>query len=121
MAISNLGRELQSYVNLYAALQIPLETPITVYEDNLGTIAMCLSDSYTSRSKHIAIRYHHIRDLVKSGLIQVLHLRTTDQPADLMTKGLDRLKFTKFRLLLSMQLWTFIKAGNDAWNKDIKI
>ena len=121
MAISNLGRELQSYVNLYTALNLPLRTPILIYEDNLSTIAMCLSDSYTARSKHIAVRYHHIRDLVQSGIIKIDHIRTNDQPADLLTKGLDRHKFTKFRLLLSLQLWSFIKSGKDAWIKDIKV
>jgi hypothetical protein len=109
MSISDLGRELQSYANLYDALQLPLTKPMLIYEDNLGTIAMCVSDSYTARSKHIAVRYHHIRDLVESGLVKIYHIRTTEQPADLLTKGLHRLQFAKLRQLLGMQSWSDIK------------
>ena len=106
MSISDLGREIQSFANLYEALSLPLSTPILIYEDNLGTIAMCVSDSYTARSKHIAVRYHHIRDLVNSGLVKLQHIPTQDQPADLLTKGLHKSQFLKLRHLLSLRLWT---------------
>jgi Reverse transcriptase (RNA-dependent DNA polymerase) len=114
MSISDLGRELQSFANLYEALSLPLLKPILIYEDNLGTIAMCTNDSYTARSKHIAVRYHHVRDLVNSGLVKINHISTHDQPADLLTKGLHKSQFLKLRHLLNLKLWTTLQNGSNA-------
>jgi Reverse transcriptase (RNA-dependent DNA polymerase) len=113
MAISDLGREIQSFSNLYEALSLRLPKPIIIFEDNLGTIAMCVSDSYTARSKHIAVRYHHIRDLVNSNLVKIMHIKTQDQPADMLTKGLHKSQFLKLRHLLHLKLWTTLQHGSN--------
>jgi hypothetical protein len=50
------------------------------------------------RTRRINQKYHHFREWVKSGLIDILPIHTEDQPADLMTKPLDLLLFLKHRL-----------------------
>ena len=97
MAISELGRELQSLINLYLALGLTSPVPIQVFEDNRGVIAMCVSDTYTARSKHIDLRYHYIRGLVRDGVLVVNFIRGHKQPADMLTKGLGSVLFTSFR------------------------
>jgi hypothetical protein len=40
------------------------------------------------RAKHIDIKYHHIRDEVKNGEVEVVYCSTDKMLADLLTKGL---------------------------------
>ncbi|GJZ99011.1 putative ribonuclease H-like domain-containing protein [Tanacetum coccineum] len=44
---------------------------------------------YHSKTKHIAIRHHFIRDACEKKLIQVLKIHTDDNVADLLTKAFD--------------------------------
>ena len=46
-----------------------------------------------SRTKHIDIRHHFIRELVESKVIVLEHVGTNDQLADLFTKPLDATRF----------------------------
>ena len=44
-------------------------------------------------SKHIEVRYHFIRDIVKKGVIKPKYVPTEEQVADVLTKPLSRVKF----------------------------
>lgn len=47
--------------------------------------------------KHIAIDLHFVRDHVNKGLLQVSHVSTHDQLADILTKPLSRERFPLLR------------------------
>ncbi|GJR15230.1 hypothetical protein Tco_0797882 [Tanacetum coccineum] len=57
--------------------------------DNESTIAIVKNPVYHSKTKHIAIRHHFIRDAYEKKLIQVLKIHTDDNVADLLTKAFD--------------------------------
>lgn len=46
--------------------------PTLIYEDNQGTIALAENLEFHSRTKHIDIRYHWVRDAIHRKLITVL-------------------------------------------------
>ncbi|GJT71247.1 putative ribonuclease H-like domain-containing protein [Tanacetum coccineum] len=46
-----------------------------------------------SRTKHIEIRFHFIRDCYEKGLIEVIKIHTDSNVADLLTKGFDVTRF----------------------------
>ena len=48
-------------------------------------------------SKHIEIRYHHIKDMVQKGALKLQYVATDEQIADVLTKPLSRVKFEYFR------------------------
>jgi hypothetical protein len=50
-----------------------------------------------SRTKHIAIRYHFLRDHQQKGDIEISYINIKDQLADIFTKPLDEQSFTKLR------------------------
>ena len=50
-----------------------------------------------SRTKHIAIRYHFLRDHQQRGDIEIAYINTKEQLADIFTKPLDEKTFTKLR------------------------
>ena len=50
-----------------------------------------------SRSKHIEIRHHFIRDHVQNGNINIEFVSTENQYADIFTKPLDKMRFEFLR------------------------
>ncbi|GJY06222.1 putative ribonuclease H-like domain-containing protein [Tanacetum coccineum] len=60
-----------------------------IYIDNESTICIVKNPVYHSKTKHIAIRHHFIRDAYEKKLIQVLKIHTYDNVADLLTKAFD--------------------------------
>ncbi|GJU17129.1 putative ribonuclease H-like domain-containing protein [Tanacetum coccineum] len=60
-----------------------------IYIDNESTICIVKNPVYHSKTKHIAIRHHFIRDAYEKKLIQVLKIHTGDNVADLLTKAFD--------------------------------
>ncbi|GJW68567.1 putative ribonuclease H-like domain-containing protein [Tanacetum coccineum] len=56
------------------------------YIDNESTICIVKNPVFHSKTKHIAIRHHFIRDAYEKKLIQVLKIHTDDNVADLLTK-----------------------------------
>nr|GEV83799.1 retrovirus-related Pol polyprotein from transposon TNT 1-94 [Tanacetum cinerariifolium] len=68
---------------------------IPMYCDNKSAIALCCNNVQHSRSKHIDIRYHFIKEQVKNGVIELYFVNVEYQLADLFTKALgrDRIEF----------------------------
>ncbi|GJZ77554.1 putative ribonuclease H-like domain-containing protein [Tanacetum coccineum] len=60
---------------------------------NESTFAFVKNPVYHSKTKHIAIRHHFIRDAYEKKLIQVLKIHTDDNVADLLTKAFDVSRF----------------------------
>ena len=57
-----------------------------------------------NRTKHIDISYHFTRERVISGEIIVTYCPTENMLADIMTKGLGRVKFERFRKMLGVMV-----------------
>ncbi|GJZ26342.1 putative ribonuclease H-like domain-containing protein [Tanacetum coccineum] len=66
---------------------------IPLYCDNKSVIALCCNNVQYSRSKHIDIRNHFIREQVEKGVVELYFVRTEYQLADIFTKALPRERF----------------------------
>ncbi|GKB60857.1 ribonuclease H-like domain-containing protein [Tanacetum coccineum] len=60
-----------------------------IYIDNESTICIVKNPVFHSKTKHIKIRHHFIRDAYEKKLIQVLKIHTDDNVADLLTKAFN--------------------------------
>nr|GEW00221.1 retrovirus-related Pol polyprotein from transposon TNT 1-94 [Tanacetum cinerariifolium] len=63
---------------------------IPMYCDNKSVIALCCNNVRHSRSKHIDIRYHFIKEQVENRVIELYFVNTEYHLADLFTKALVR-------------------------------
>ncbi|GJU57600.1 hypothetical protein Tco_1235366 [Tanacetum coccineum] len=63
---------------------------IPMYCDNKSAIALCCNNVQHSRSKHIDIRYHFIKEQVENGVVELYFVSTNYQLADIFTKALCR-------------------------------
>nr|GFA45498.1 retrovirus-related Pol polyprotein from transposon TNT 1-94 [Tanacetum cinerariifolium] len=66
---------------------------IPLYCDNHSAIALCCNNVQHSRSKHIDIRHHFIREQVERGVVELYFVSTDYQLADIFTKALPRQRF----------------------------
>jgi hypothetical protein len=56
-----------------------------VDEDNQSCITMVTTHKFSSRTKHIALKYHHFHSHVNSGAIQISYYCTNEQKVDILT------------------------------------
>jgi hypothetical protein len=70
--------------------------------DNSSTIKLSKNPIMHGKSKHIRVRFHFLRDLVKDGDIELVHCVTQEHVADLMTKALKLEAFQKLRKKMGM-------------------
>nr|GEW53274.1 hypothetical protein [Tanacetum cinerariifolium] len=68
---------------------------ITMYCDNKSVIALCCNNVQHSRSKHIDIRFHFVKEQVKNGVVELYFVNMKYQSANIFTKALgrERIKF----------------------------
>ncbi|GJR74935.1 putative ribonuclease H-like domain-containing protein [Tanacetum coccineum] len=70
-----------------------------IHIDNESTISVIKNPVAHSRTKHIEIRFHFIRDCYEKRLIEVIKIHTDHNVADLLTKGFDVTRFNFLVLL----------------------
>ncbi|GKB99187.1 retrovirus-related pol polyprotein from transposon TNT 1-94 [Tanacetum coccineum] len=65
---------------------------ILMYCDNKSAIALCCNNVQHSRSKHIDIRFHFIKEQVENGVVELYFVNTEYQLVNIFTKALSREK-----------------------------
>ncbi|GKC14130.1 hypothetical protein Tco_1010912 [Tanacetum coccineum] len=79
---------------------------IPLYCNNKSTIALCCNNVQQSRSKHIDVRYHFIKEQVENGVAELSFVKTKYQLANIFTKALARERFVFLLNRLGMQSMT---------------
>ena len=74
---------------------------VPLYCDNTATLHALVNRSFSSRTKHIALRFFFIRELVTEGKISIHYIPTDDNPADIGTKHLNKHRFKHLMDLIS--------------------
>lgn len=71
--------------------------PIKMYEDNQGCIRLIESSHSKTRTKHIDVCHHQLRDLRKKKIIEMQYCPLNDMLADILTKPLPKEPFLKMQ------------------------
>lgn len=79
------------------------EECVTILCDNSSSIKLSKNPVLHGRTKHIQVRFHFLRELVKEEEVNLVHCGTQDQIADIMTKPLKLETFIKLRKMLGVQ------------------
>jgi hypothetical protein len=83
-------------------IQVKYDEPILIYCDNTSTISISKNPVMHSKTKHIPIKYHFLRELVVEKNIRVEYVGTKEQVADNFTKPLPREAFKYLRQRLEV-------------------
>jgi len=79
-----------------------VDVPVVIYYDNISSILLVNNPVYHARTKHIEVHYHFIREKVLAKKINLIHVNTKDQVADIFTKALGIDKLKRFRKMLGV-------------------
>ena len=75
---------------------------VPLFCDNESAIKIANNPVQHSKTKHIEIRHHFLRDHVVKEDIDIIHVNTEEQLADIFTKPLDEKRFCKLRCELNI-------------------
>ncbi|GJZ79268.1 hypothetical protein Tco_0644105 [Tanacetum coccineum] len=86
-----------------------------IYIDNESTICIMSNPVIHSKTKHIEIRHHFIRDSYEKKLIQVIKIHTDHNVADLLTKAFDVSRFNFLIAIKNLQ-FKFLRFNFDVFS-----
>jgi hypothetical protein len=109
IAAAHAARDLTWIIQLAQQWHIPIREPIsnhrgpfdtprptTPFElriDNKGAVDMASASGLTKRTKHIDVKYHYIQQQIKSNILTLVQVPSSEQKADIFTKALPRVQF----------------------------
>ncbi|CAM8956689.1 unnamed protein product [Rhodiola kirilowii] len=85
--------ELVWLARLLGDLGVEVSHLIPMHCDNKAAIHIAHNPVFHEQTKHIEIDCHLVRSHVLSSFISTVHVSTTEQPADIFTKSLQRDQF----------------------------
>ena len=105
IALSSALREVIAIMHLMEELRtwklLPLLTAPSikckVFEDNRSCIEIATNHRTRARTKHLSVRLHHFWDYVTTARLDIQHVSTKNQLADIFTKPLPRVQFLSLR------------------------
>lgn len=103
IALSSTVKEclwIQQFVNELKPLFV---STTIIYADNSSSIKIGEMEAFRERTKHIDVRYHHIRQQIAEKRIELRYVSTHDNTADLLTKPLTGEKTSKFAAEMGLQ------------------
>jgi hypothetical protein len=104
VAMGECTKELQWLENLLEESDLNQNqngTPI-MYCDNTSAITLAVNPMMTGRSKHIAIKYHFIRERITDGKLKIEYVPSAENVADILTKGLGSTKHNDLRTKMNI-------------------
>jgi hypothetical protein len=96
IALNLASKEAVYIIALLKELGYYNQTKFPIYVDNKSAIDLSENPVFHERTKHINVKYHYIRNLINSGIIDVIYINTEEQKADGFTKPLEKVKYKKF-------------------------
>ena len=96
---------------LFEDLGLHIHTPTNIYNDNLPAIRLAINPVQHSATRHFAIKQATLREWVQRNHISIHHMPGECLAADLLTKALDRVRFSQ---LLPILLQPNAEQNNSA-------
>ena len=100
LALSAAVKEALFLRNLVGDVLPSAAKTIVLHEDNQSTIKQALNLTGSERTKHVDIRHHFLKAHVANGDVRLEYLPTAQQPADALTKPVDRVKVSLFSQIM---------------------
>ena len=101
-ALTNTFKE-AIWLRLFLSLtKLPSPLPFPIFCDNQSTCTIANADSVSSRTKHIDVRHHFIRQYINDGSFVTTWITTSDMTADIFTNPLLSIPFVRHRTNLGL-------------------
>ena len=104
MALFHGLREVVWLRRLLGELGENQEGPTPVFCDSQGAIALAQNAVLHGLTRHVGVKWHYVRKLVLRRDVKLIYVKTTAQPADMLTKRLGEQQHFKCCKLAGMAL-----------------
>ena len=111
MAASQSVKEAIWFRELMADVGCVQERATMIICDNQGCIALAKNPKHHSRTKHIDVQHHFIREKVEEEVIELRYCPTQEMVADVLTKALTRDKHEAMRRAMRLEAFDYSKVG----------
>jgi hypothetical protein len=74
-----------------------------LYCESESVIHLAKNSTFHSKTKHIQLRYHFIRNALEDGHLKLEKTHTSQNPADTLTKGVTREKLSSYSVSVGLQ------------------
>ena len=101
-ALANGAAEAMWVESVLRELGVSRQRAPILWCDNLGATYLTANPVFHSRTKHIEIDFHFVRERVAAGALDVRFVSTDDQLADVFTKPATRQMLDRFRTNLNL-------------------
>ena len=99
-ALASASSEVYWLQCLLRELEHPLPSTPRIWCDNVSATYLAANPVFHSRSKHLELDFHFVRDQVRQKHLIVSYIPTTDQLADALTKPLSKTRFLHLKAKL---------------------
>ncbi|CAI7877689.1 unnamed protein product [Closterium sp. NIES-53] len=104
MVLFRAVREIVWQQRLLAELGEEQQGPTPLYCDSQGAIALAKNPVLHGLTRHMRVKWHWTRSMVAAGEVELHYVKTTGQPADMMTKRMVQQQHWKCCKLAGMAL-----------------
>ena len=87
VAVSEVVKEIKVLYQMLRSMEIKVPLPIKVQVDNVGATWLANNSSVSERTKHVDLRAHFVRDMIKGQVIEINFVKSAENDSDIMTKN----------------------------------
>lgn len=100
--MSEVASEIKWISSVLRDIGISLPVTPILYCDNLSVVYLTANPAFHSRTKHFEIDHHYVRERVALGALEVKHIPSHHQIADIFTNSLPQQSFCQLRFKLGV-------------------
>jgi hypothetical protein len=104
IVVATLFTHLLWMIQTLIDLKVTYTDPIPIHCDNTSAISVSKNHVLHSKTKHIPIKYHFLKEKVTNRVVQLNYIPSTEHIADIFTKPLAKAQFEYLRQKLGMTL-----------------
>ena len=97
VAVSEVVKEIKFLYQMLGSMEIKVPLPIKVQVDNVGAIWLANNSGESERTKHVGLRAHFVRNIIKDQVIEIDFVKSAGNDSDITTKNQQgqHYKYTK--------------------------
>ena len=105
VAVSEVVKQIKFLYQMLRSMEIKVPLPIKVQVDNVGAIWLANNSSVSERTKHVDLRAHFVRDMIKDQVIEINFVKSAENDSDIMTKNQQgqHYMYAKSKLVYTVQ------------------
>ena len=121
VAVSEVVKEIKFLHQMLRSMEIIVPLPIKVQVDNVGAIWLANNSNVSERTKHVDLRAHFVRDMIKDQVIEINFVKSAENDSDIMTKNQQgqHYMYAKSKLVCTVQEMNENKANEDIEDEEI--